>query len=403
MNESTLRRLKIFSVILLIILLAHLLIISIIMKQQPDSELVSPESPQVQTSPASQDSVPSSSATAEKANDFKPAPTTAQSTPSFLSRLFGKNRSDKKVQSVATASTLPPPPSQPVYRYKKPTGNPNFGKPFDFDTAVHGDIPADQVPGSVGATSGIMVDLATRKVLWEKKSSLQVPVASMVKMMTLLVTFEELEQNPMLSLETPVNISKTVLKVPRTGVVWLDPRETFPLSDLLKAVTIKSANDAAVQVAEFIGGDVDAFVVKMNRRATSLGMSKTCFVSPCGLPDKQKGNSMSCALDMVVLAEQLLEYPDVMRWSVSKQDFIREGDKKTVLNATNRLVCPHWPGVDGLKTGYTKDAGYCLTFTVLRNGRRIVGCVTGYKSAKERDKFCRQLIDWGYVHTSELK
>ena len=296
----------------------------------------------------------------------------------------------------------PEPPPPPVYRYKKPTGNPKFGQPFNFATAVRGDLPANVVPGSAGARTGIMVDLNTRNVLWEKNSFKMVPVASMVKMMTLLVTFEELEKNPSISLETPVQITRTVLKVPRTGVVWLDPRETFPLSDLLKAVTIKSANDAATQIAEFIGGDVEHFIARMNQRALSLGMNHSKFVSPCGLKDKKLGNSLSCARDMVVVGEQLLEYPPVMQWSTTKQDFIREGDKKTVLTTTNKLVNPRWPGVDGLKTGYTADAGSCLTFSVLRDGRRILGCVTGFKSARDRDRFCRKLIDWGYRRAATL-
>ena len=171
----------------------------------------------------------------------------------------------------------------------------------------------------------------------------------------------------------------------------------------MKAVTIKSANDAAVQVAEFIGGDVDSFVNRMNLRAQTLGMTNSHFVSPCGLPDKKKGNSLSCARDMVVLAEQLLEYPDVMRWSTTKQDFIREGEKKTMLTTTNKLVNPRWPGVDGLKTGFINASGYCLTFSVLRDGRRIVGCVTGFKSARDRDRFSRKLIDWGYARAAALK
>ena len=202
-----------------------------------------------------------------------------------------------------------------------------------------------------------MVDLNTRNVLWEKNSFKMVPVASMVKMMTLLITFEEMEKNPAISLDTPVKITRTVLKVPRTGIIWLDPRETFPLSDLLKAVTIKSANDAATQVAEFIGGDVNSFIIRMNQRARARGMTHSKFVSPCGLKDKKYGNSLSCARDMVVVGEQLLEYPPVMQWSTTKQDSIREGDKKTILTTTNKLVNPRWPGVDGLKTGYTADAG----------------------------------------------
>ncbi len=312
----------------------------------------------------------------------------------FWSRLFGGGKKEAKEE----ITVLPPVPEKIVYRYRKPVGNPNFGKPFDYSEAVHGDLPAELASGSKGAGTGILVDLTSRKVLWEKNSRKPVPVASMVKMMTLYTTFDVLEKVPSISLETPVRITPTVLKVPRTGIIWLDPRETMPLADLLKAVTIKSANDAATMVAEFIGsGDVDRFIQAMNGNARKLGMTDSKFVSPNGLKDKTRGNSLSSGRDMVLLAEQLLEYPPVMRWATTKQDFVREGERKTVLTATNKLVNPRWPGVDGLKTGFTSDAGYCLTFTVLRNGRRMAGCVTGFKVGRDRDRFCRKLIDWGYA------
>ena len=299
---------------------------------------------------------------------------------------------------ASAVTETPPEAAEPVaYRYRKPTKNPNFGKPFDYSGAVHGDLPPAAVPGSAGAGTGILVDLGTRKVLWEKECRKAVPIASMAKMMTLYTTFDVLEKVPSISLETPVRITPTVLKVERTGVIWLDPRETFPLSDLLKAVTIKSANDAATMVAEFIGsGDVNRFVQAMNGYARTLGMNDSHFVSPNGLKDRKLGNSLSSARDMALLAERLLEFPPVMQWATTKQDFVRDGDKKTVLTSTNHLVNPRWPGVDGLKTGFTADAGYCLTFTVLRGGRRMVGVVTGFKTGRERDRFCRKLIDWGY-------
>ena len=115
------------------------------------------------------------------------------------------------------------------------------------------------------------------------------------------------------------------------------------------------------------------------------------------------GNSTSSANDMVIVAEQLLVYPKVLELSSTLQDSIREGEKKTVLTTTNKLINPHWPGVDGLKTGFINESGFCLTFSVLRNGKRIVGCVTGFKTGVERDPFCRKLIDWGYARAEALQ
>ena len=217
----------------------------------------------------------------------------------------------------------------------------------------------------------------------------------MVKMMTLLLTMEELERDPKLNLKSKVDITPTVMKVPRTGVIWLDPRETFPLEELLLAISVKSANDAAVQVAEFIGGSVDNFVGEMNQRAKELNMTKTMFLNPNGLPDAKGRNSLSSPYDMCLLAEQLLEYPKIMEWSSTTTVWVR--NNKTVLTTTNNLVKRKIPGVDGLKTGFTNAAGSCLTFTAKRNGRRIIGCVAGCSGSKARDSFCANLLDWAYA------
>ena len=179
-------------------------------------------------------------------------------------------------------------------------------------------------------------------------------------------------------------------------MIYLDPRETFPLRELLMAMTIKSANDAAYQVGDFLSnGDLPAFVAEMNTRAFELGMPGTHFINPHGLPDRQGNNSRSSAVGMVLLGEALLQYPQVMEWASTRQTFIRNG--KTELTNTNNLFRRmHCPGVDGLKTGYTRAAGFCLTFTCLRNGRRLIGVVTGAARARERDDFAFALLNWGY-------
>ena len=393
MNEVNRARWKLLGGIFLVIILIHIVAISCIVAthRTPEEEPAATQTQQT-AAPAAQQQ-PAAPAVPERQPENK------KKSGGFWSWLFGGG--DKQQPESEPEEVRPP----RVYRYKKPSENPLFGKPFNYALAKTGDFSEKEVPGSRGATSGIMVDLGTRTVLWEKNSSKQVPIASMVKMMTLLVAFEALEDNPSLSLESPVKISPEVLKVARTGIVWLDPRETLPLSDLMKAAAIKSANAAAVQIALFFGnGDQEAFITKMNAKALELGMTGTHFVSPCGLPDRKKGNSLSTARDMVLLGERLLEYPKYLEWSTTKLDYMRTGEKRTMLNATNRLINPHWPGVDGLKTGYTDDAGYCLTFSVLRDGRRIVGCVTGFPSARSgRDPFARKLIDWGYRRAAELE
>lgn len=285
-------------------------------------------------------------------------------------------------------------PDRPQPRFRKYSTNVRFGTPLNFASARHGDLPVKEVPGSTGAATGIVVDMDTRRVLWEKNSDRPVRIASMGKMMTLLLAMETLEKRPDLSLKSPVKITNTALKVPRTGIIWLDPRETMPLGDLMMATAIRSANDAATMIAEFLGGSVDNYVSAMNRRAGELGLTSVKFVNPCGLPDRKKGESVGSAADMVRLGEHLLEYPQIMEWMGTKKASIRNG--RTDLYTTNKLISPHWPGVDGMKTGYYSAAGSCLTFSALRDGRRIMGCVTGFKSSRDRDRFCRKLIDWAY-------
>ncbi|MBQ4336144.1 MAG: D-alanyl-D-alanine carboxypeptidase, partial [Lentisphaeria bacterium] len=168
----------------------------------------------------------------------------------------------------------------------------------------------------------------------------------------------------------------------------------------------KSANDAAYQIAEVAGnGSVDNFIAQMNRRAASLQMPGTRFMNPHGLPNRDGSHSVSSAMGMVILGERLLEYPDLMEWVGTQRTFIGRPmvkGGKTELRNTNRLVVPRYPGVDGMKTGYTRAAGFCLTFSAVRDGRRLMGCVTGFPTAKERDIFARRLLDWGFLRAAEI-
>ncbi len=305
-----------------------------------------------------------------------------------------------------------PEPPPPPARFRQTPSNPRFGQPFDRSQAKVGDL---NFPGGGGrkptssadATSGILVDLNSRKVLWEKNPDKSVPIASMVKMMTMLLAMEGLEAHPEWNLNTPIPVTRIATKVPRTGVIYLDVRETLPFSDYMKAIAVKSANDAAYQMAEFIGeGDADKFIARMNSRARELGMTGSKFISPCGLPDRERGNSLSTAADLVKLSEELLQYPTVMEYTSLqtaelKRDLVPGG--KTLLTTTNKLVNPRWPGVDGLKTGYIDESGFCVTVSCLRNGRRLIAVVTGYKTANDRDRFCRQLLNWGYDRAQELE
>ena len=317
----------------------------------------------------------------------------------FVSNGSSSSEKKEKKPSAAQPAQTVKKSAPPVYRYFVPSKNPLFGSPLDYSTAFRGNLPAKTVPGSAGARSGIIVDMDTRRVLWEKNSSRPVPIASMAKMMTMLLVMEQLEKRPQIALNTPVTVTQTARDVPRTGVLYLAPGEKFTVQELMIATAVKSANDAATLLAEYFGGNVTTFVAMMNRKAQLLKLRQTSFINPCGLP-MNKQNSLGSAANMVLLGEQLLQYPVVMQWCNIKSSSIRNG--KTVFVNTNKLVNPRYPGVDGMKTGYIRAAGSCLTFSALRNGRRIMGCVTGFKSSRDRDYFCRRLIDWAYKQPGKV-
>lgn len=391
MKTTGISRVWLFVILFAAIVLAHIIVLRMVVKDGGGDPTPAAPAP-AQTTPG--DPGNSASPTRQTSAETK----CGEEKPGFLKRWFGG--SDKPAPAPTPTVSAPaaaPVPAQPEKpRLRVPSANPRFGAPLDFSGAIHGNMPERLVPGSVDAGTGIIVDMDTRKVLWEKDSAKPVPVASMVKMMTMLLTAEQLDRDGRLTLDSPIKITRTVMQVKRTGVLWLSPGEEFTLRELMLGVAVKSANDAATQVAEVVGGDVDAFVERMNKRAAELNLRSMVFYNPCGLPDRRGRNALSSAADMVLLGERLLEYPFILELCSTLSGSIRDGKNKTLFTNTNRLINPHYPGVDGLKTGYINQSGFCLTFSVLRNNRRIMGCVTGFKTARDRDRFCRKLIDWAY-------
>ena len=295
--------------------------------------------------------------------------------------------------------TLLPPESgsgrAPVKRRATPRMN-RVGTPkFSFDGAA-GKISGLPFTGK----AGILVDLDSGKVLWASNANKSVPIASMTKMMTALLAFEDIRAGKV-SMDSEVKVSKKASAIGGSDI-WLDPRESFKLRDLLKAMLIKSANDAAYQVAEYLGGSggVAGFVKRMNSKASELGMKHTRFHNPHGLPETPSSNDNAAACrDLVVLAALLSRFPEVLEMTSTRMVYISRGvgkNKKTQLVNTNNLVRRGVPGVDGMKTGYTRHAGSCLTATCRRGGRRLIAVVAGFKHASDRDVFVRKLLDWGY-------
>ncbi len=264
--------------------------------------------------------------------------------------------------------------------------------------------PETELSGEVASKAedcrtGVLIDWSNQRILWEKEADKTVPIASMVKMMTALLVMETIEDDPAVSLNTEVDVSERAAQV-QGRQVWLDPRETFSLDDLLKMIMIHSANDAAYLAAEFIGdGDADAFVERMNQRGEDLGFGGAKFVNPHGLDGgREETANRATAREIAWLTSLLLDYPRVVHWASTWFETIREDDprfNRFDLVNTNRLVRAY-EGVDGMKTGYTSLAGFCLAATVQRDGRRLIAVVTGCSSQNSRNDLVTALFDWGW-------
>ncbi len=262
-------------------------------------------------------------------------------------------------------------------------------------------LPAAVLKLANNCQAGAVFVVESRTILWGKNVDIAYPIASLSKMMTTLLLMEEIHQGRRgITLQTPVRVTKNASRI-GTRQVWLDPRETFTVDELLKSILIRSANDCAYLLGEFLAdGSHDEFVKLMNARGKQLGCSKFMFYNAHGLPFGRQGlENKGCVLELAFLAERLWKYPEVMKWTATRQEFIRENTKKPFqLDTTNRLL-RSCPGVNGMKTGMTDQAGYCLVATCERQQGRVIAIVMGVKGRggdKIRDEIARQLIEWAY-------
>ena len=247
--------------------------------------------------------------------------------------------------------------------------------------------------------NGILVDVNTGNVLWSLAPGEAVPIASMTKMMTLLVALDLINAKniPMSQL---VAVSKTAVLVKPT-IAGLKPDDQFPLGILLQSMIVKSANDCAMTVAEFFGdGNAAKFMEAMNQKATELGMRHSAFFNPHGLPSKtsKTDNRASCE-DLAILALALTKYPEAREWVALREvTFAEDGPKGPIRfrNHNHLLNSKQCPGVDGIKTGFTQRAGFCITASCERNNRRLIAVVAGCSSQRSRDELVKKLFNWGY-------
>ena len=242
--------------------------------------------------------------------------------------------------------------------------------------------------------AGLLMVADTGQVLVEKNADKQVEPASITKIMTMLLALEAVERGES-ALTDKVYISPEAEAIGGSQV-WLRAGEVFTLEQLLKAVAIQSANDAAYAVAEHVAGSVPAFVRQMNRRAQELGMDNTHFANVHGLPaENGEQPSLTTANDITKMSQALLHYPEVLDWTSTWTEVFRAANPQTVLHNTNNLL-RDYPGVDGLKTGHTNSAGYCLVATATRDDLRLISVVMGADSDLVRRRDSRRLFDYGF-------
>lgn len=258
-------------------------------------------------------------------------------------------------------------------------------------------INAQKFSLNVGAA--ILIDAETGQVLYEKNADKKLPPASITKIMTLLVAMEEVEKGK-INLEDEVTVSKFAESMGGSQI-FLSAGTRIKLGDLLKAVTIASANDASVAAAEAIAGTYSNFVSWMNEKAKKLGMENTHFENTTGLPTKYGGH-YSTAHDISIMARELVKYPNVLEWASIWHTMLQLPDRKADLTNTNKLI-KLYPGMDGLKTGHTQEAGFCLAGTAVRDNMRLISVIMKGDTEKEREEATARLLDYGFnAFTKEL-
>lgn len=241
------------------------------------------------------------------------------------------------------------------------------------------------------AKSAIMIEASTGTILYEKNKDDKLPMASMTKMMTLLLIMEEIESGN-LKWNEMITTSEHAASMGGSQI-FLEVGEKMSVEDLVKGICIASGNDASVAMAERIGGTEEKFVSMMNKKAKELGLSNTHFENACGL---DSDNHYSSANDMSIIAKELVKHKKILEFSGTYEDYLRKNTEKSFwLVNTNKLV-RYYQGVDGLKTGYTKNAGYCITTTAERGNMRLITVVMGEPSSAIRNSETTAMLDYGF-------
>ena len=241
------------------------------------------------------------------------------------------------------------------------------------------------------AGSAIMIEASTGEILFKKNENAKMPPASMTKMMSLLLIFEEIDKGN-IKWDEMITASEHASSMGGSQI-FLKVGEKMSTLDLVKGITIASGNDATVAMAERVSGTEEAFVKKMNEKARSLGLKSTNFINATGL---DADNHYSSAYDMAMIAKELIKHEKVLEFSSTYEDYLRKDtDNPFWLVNTNRLV-KFYPEIDGLKTGFTNGAGYCLTATGKKDGMRLITVVMNEADTGKRSADTKKMMDYGF-------
>ena len=250
-----------------------------------------------------------------------------------------------------------------------------------------------EVPITLTSPSVILCEASTGQVIFEKNADERRPVASVNKVMTILLTLEAVDEGRV-SLEDQVTVSPRAASMGGSQA-FLDAGERYKLSELLKTVIVASANDSAVALAEHLAGTEESFVRLMNMRAEELGLTNTHYANCTGLPAQEH---YTTARDVAKLSAQLDLHPIYYRYSTIWMDEIKHrGGRVTSLTNTNRLI-RFYPGCDGYKTGSTNEARYCVSATAKKEGMRLIAVVLGTPAGQTRFDEARAMLEYGFAN-----
>ena len=263
--------------------------------------------------------------------------------------------------------------------------------PINLASAVDSDEKSKSDGTNIEARSALLMEPISGKILYEKNIDEKFAPASVTKIMTMLITMEAID-NEKIKLDDKVTCSENAKKMGGSTML-LDTGEIRTVEELLKGVAIASGNDAAVALAEYIGGNEQDFVNMMNKRAQELGMVNTTFKNCNGLP---ADGHLSTARDIAIMSKELLKHPKVLKYTGTYMDNISEGRKSPIELVNHNKLVRFFEGCDGLKTGFTNEAKYCISATATRNGVRMLSVIMGAPTYKIRNRDAGVLLNYGF-------